>query len=317
MKIRTLSDEEIKRECGLEFVAVPSLTQFGGLQPFLRFLDRVRIKERLSACCGSDKASALLQLMCGLTVGAKSMEGVAEVCKDPAFKRFIKRPLSATQLTRTFKKLSASEIANLHELTTALGIMEFAETSYRGLTVTLDIDATAVEKYGKQEGVTAGYIAKDQIKPCYQYLFVRNSNLHSFVYGTIREGSTHSQNGFLEYLRMLLPMFNGEWTLRLRADSGYFNEEAFSMCSSQNVEFYIKAPMSDSRQRLADRESTLWTPDEADSSVSYASIQTNTKEGYIWREIFKRVRDKDSDELLFPSYRTYCLATNNLEVKLF
>lgn len=314
MNIRTLSDEEIKREFGLEFVVVPSLTQFGGLQPFLRFLDKVRIRERLSACCGPDKASALLQLMFGLTVGAKSMEGVAEVCKDPVFKRFLKRPLSATQLTRNLKKLSACEIVNLHELTTALGIMEFAETSYRGLTVTLDIDATAVEKYGKQEGVAAGYIAKGDIKPCYQYLFVRNSNLHSFVYGTIREGSTHSQNGFLEYLKMLLPMFNGEWTLRLRADSGYFNEEAFSMCSAQNVEFYVKAPMSDSRQRLADLETIEWISDAADPNVAYASIQTNTKAGYIWREIFKRVRDKDSDKVLFPSYRTYCLATNNLDV---
>jgi hypothetical protein len=169
MKIRTLSDAEIKRELGIEFVVARNLSQFGGLQPFLKFLDKVRIRERLTACCGTDKASALLQLMFGLVVGTNSMEGVAEVCKDPAFKSFIKRPLSATQLTRTFKKITAAEISSLHELTTALGIMEFAETSYRGLTVTLDIDATAVEKYGKQEGVAAGYIAKDEIKPCYQY----------------------------------------------------------------------------------------------------------------------------------------------------
>lgn len=315
MKIRTLSDAEIKRELGIEFVVTRNLSQFGGLQPFLKFLEKVRIKERLTSCCGADKASALLQLMFGLLVGSTSMESVAEVCKDPAFKSFIKRPLSATQLTRTFKKITAAEISSLHELTTALGIMEFAETSYRGLTVTLDIDATAVEKYGKQEGVAAGYIGKDEIKPCYQYLFVRNSNLHSFVYGTIREGSTHSQNGFIEYLKMLLPMFNGEWSLRLRADSGYFNEAAFSMCSAQNVEYFIKAPMIDSRQRVADLDSTQWEQDTDDPDVQYASIQTNTKEGYIWREIFKRVRDKDSKDLLFPSYKTYCLATNNLDLR--
>lgn len=314
MKIKTLSDKQIRREFGLEFVHAPNLSKFGGLLPLLHFFGKVQLKERLSACCGPDKASALMQIMFGICVGAHSMESVAEVCRDPAFKSFVRRPLSATQLTRTLKKISPSELARLHELTTAMGVMEFAATSYKGLPVTFDIDATAVEKYGHQEGVAEGYISKDEIKPCYQYLFIRNDSLHSFVYGTIRDGSSHSQNAFVEYLKMLLPIFGGQWTLRIRADSGYFNEEAFSLCSEQNVAFYIKAPMSESRQRLAVSEQLTWVDDEANPDISYAVYQTNTKEGYIWREVFKRVKDPDSRSLLFPSYKTYCLATNDLDM---
>lgn len=315
MKIKTLSDKQIKEEFGLEFVNAPNLSLFGGLTPFLHFLEKVQIKDRLIAACGPDKASALLQIMLGICVGAQSMEAVAEACKDPIFKGFLNRPRSATQITRSLKKISSSELAQLHELTTALGLMEFASTSFRGLPVTFDIDATSIEKYGHQEGVAAGYLAKDEIKPCYQYLFIRNDALHSFVYGTIRDGSTHSQNAFVDYLRMLLPFFNGQWTLRIRADSGYFNEEAFSLCSEQNVAFYIKAPMSESRSRLANNDKLVWTEDESDPDIEYSTYQTNTKSGYIWREIFKRVKDKDSKDLLFPSYKTYCLATNDLEMK--
>jgi Transposase DDE domain group 1 len=315
MEMKTLSDAEIKKTFGVEFFHSPNLSQFGGLQPFLSFLDKVQIFDRLRATCGREKASSLLQIMLGICVGAKSMEGISIACKDPVFKNFIKRPLVPTQIVRNLKNITALELAQLHELTVSLGILEFASTSFKGLPVTFDFDATAVEKHGSQEGVTAGYIGDDIIKPCYQYLFIRNDKLNSFVYGTVREGSTHSQNGFTEYLKMLLPLFNQEWTLRIRADAGYFNEEAFTLCSENNVAFYIKAPMSEARQRLANGDHLTWVNDEADTDVKYAIYQTRTKQGYIWREIFKRVKDKDSKDLLFPSYKTYCLATNEPDIK--
>ncbi len=62
------------------------------------------------------------------------------------------------------------------------------------------MDATSVEKYGSQEGVEKGYVGADQPESCYQYLLIYFNNRKTFLYGTIRAGSSHSQNDFCGYL---------------------------------------------------------------------------------------------------------------------
>ena len=169
-------------------------------------------------------------------------------------------------------------------------------------------------KHGHQEGVEHGYVGNgDQTEKCYQYLFFRLHELNTFLYGTIRAGSAHSQNGISLYLRRFLPMFKRSGRqLRLRGDSGFFNEESFDICHENDTFFYIKAPMSPTRREQAASDKINWQEMQMGSGVYYASRITYTAKGTMWREVFKRQEIED-EAALFPTYRYDCVATNDLK----
>lgn len=309
--ITPISYEKIKGEYKLEFVNLTKISLFGGLPTFIRFLQQASLLERLEGLVGTSAAKAMLQIMLGSLMGARSMEEVALLSKDKVVSDFIGSPLSATRIVRVLRKKTKSEIHALHEFSLSNALLDMASCTDKDHYQTIDIDATACEKYGHQEGVAFGYMDKDQIKKCYQYLIIRNDALNTIMYGTIRDGSTHSQNDFCGYLNMILPMFSGQWRLRLRADSGYFNDLAFDICHQNSVHFFVKAPMSEARMAQALSPHLNWQADPDDSSVEYATRQTVTKQGTLWNEIFKRVVNPTSSR----GYSFACIATNDLNAR--
>lgn len=307
--------EAIAREFGVVFEPTKKVSQFGGLEPFLALLRKGRIRERLAAEFGEEKARTLTQFLVGLVSGARSFKDLGNVAQDGLVGRFLKNPVGKVQLIRDFKSFTREDLERFHEFVTSLAILELLGDVPQTETLVFDVDATAVEKYGSQEGVEHGYVDRGKVETCYQYLFFRLHNLNTFLYGTIRGGSAHSQNDFCGYLSRFLPMFKARWKTAWRADSGYFNEDAFDLFSSNDATFFIKAPMSESRMALAMGSSELvWRPDPQQKGVELASRSTRTKQGTIWREIFRRTAKPNNQLTLLESfsYRYDCLATNDL-----
>jgi Transposase DDE domain group 1 len=317
--------EKVLKEFGVEFDRRPIVSQFGGLAPFLAFLNKGQFRRRLAEQFGEQKARSIIQLMIGIIVGAKDMEDVERIGNDDGYiRKYLKQGLvgavGAIQLGRDFRAFKKSELESFHDFNMSLPILELAREIPQTETLIFDIDATAVEKYGKQEGVEEGYVEKDKILSCYQYLFFRLHNLDTFFYGTIRGGAAHSQNGFTQYLRRFLPLFKSKWRTVWRADSGYFNESAFDVFSENDATFFIKAPMSEPRAGMASTSvELLWKQDSRDKNAEYASRLTNTAQGTVWREVFKRSKKKGKQlELLgIAEYRYDCVATNDLVIDDF
>jgi len=309
--ITPVSYEKIKSDYRLEFVDLTKTSSFGGLPIFIHFLERSNFRSRLAEILGDAAAKGLLQIMLGSLMGARSMEDVALLSKDRVIKGFIKAPLSATRIPRVLRKVAKSQIQHLHELTLSNALLDMTASTDKEYFQTLDFDATADLMYGRQEGVAYGYVDKDQIKKCYQYQIIRNDALNTIVYGTVRDGSAHSQNDFCGYLSMILPLFSGTWALRVRADSGYFNENAFDICHVNNIYFFIKAPMSLTRKSFATSGLLKWRPDPDEPSIEYATFQTKTAKGNPWQEIFKRERALDKPD----GFRYACLASNDFRAE--
>lgn len=313
---KKLTMADVKREFGIEIDTSGRLAQFGGVRPFLALLKKADIKRRLAEVVGADAARVILQLMVGIIAGAADMEEVERIGKDAAIAPYLGRPLSATRIPRVLAELSPSTIEKLHEFVISLSLLDLATFYQEGGFLDIEADATAVEKHGKQEGVEDGYVDKDKIKPCYQYLLFRLHQTNAFFYGTIRGGAAHSQNGFGDYLRRFLPIFKEtQWRVRLRLDSGFFSEEALEEASANKAFIYVKAPMSDSRHRQAASPSLVWQEDKKDSCVSWAEYKTVTGKGAEYREIFKRTEVRPEGEL-FCDYRYDCVATNDMEMSL-
>lgn len=312
--------KELKQEFGVVFGKSPrKVSQLGGLDLFAQFLRKGLFRDRLTALFGPYKTRSMLQLMMGVIAGAKDMEDVERLKADPVVSRFIGNTVVATQLTRDFKAFSAVEIQSLHDFNLKLSLYSLLESVPLGTRLTIDIDATPVLKYGSQEGVERGYVEKNKIEPCYQYILFRAHELNSILYGTIRAGSAHSQNGIEEYLSRLLPLIGHRWDVVLRMDAGFFNEKIFDICAKHDATAFIKAPMSKARSSFAFHSKELiWrkNPDDVNDAWEYASYVTKTQAGTTWREVFKRIEVRlDEKEDLGISgvvgYRYQCVATND------
>ena len=313
---KKLTMADVKRHFGIEIETCERLAQFGGVRPFLALLKEANIKQRLSAAVGDDAARVILQLCLAIIVGAADMEEVERCGKDGAIAPFLGRPLSATRIPRVLAEMTPSSIEKLHEFIVSLSLLDLATFHKDGGFLDIEADATAIEMHGHQEGVEFGYVEKDTVLPCYQYLLFRLHQTNAFFYGTLRAGSAHSQNGFGDYLRRFLPIFKEtQWRVRLRLDSGFFSEEVIDEATANKAFVYVKAPMSESRKAQAMSHSHQWQEDRKDPRISWTSYQTVTAKGAIYREVFKRTEVKD-DGALFSDYRYDSVVTNDMDMSL-
>lgn len=315
-----MTDQEAKKillKAGMIFDENLNISQFGGLEPFIKFLEKGNFRSRLEKQFGFYKARSLLQIMLGLVVGAKSMNDIGKISKDPLIIKYLINPIEEAQLGRDVRSFSRSEIESFHDFNMSLAIFDFVQNLTHDEDLVFDVDATSVEKYGYQEGVEKGYVGQDDPESCYQYLLFRLHNRNSFLYGTIRGGSAHSQNDFCGYLQRFLPLMKNKWKNTWRADAGYFNENAFDLFIENAAHFFIKAPMSTSRLNLVQTSPDIVWSKEVDG-ISYASRATKTSKGHIYLEIFKRKLIDNKGQLSLgeiASYRYDCLATNNMTIE--
>lgn len=186
---------KVEAEFKLVFERSDRLSQFGGLYVLLEFLRKGRFKNRLTSLFGEEKARSILQLLIGVIAGADRMVGVARAGEDPLIARFLGRPIGEAQLGRDFRAFSKAQIQALHDWVMSLAVLDLVREIPHSDPLVFDVDATAVRKFGEQEGVEFGYLERDQIEECYQYLFFRLENLETLLHGTLRAGSAHSQNG--------------------------------------------------------------------------------------------------------------------------
>jgi len=314
-----LSPEQVRKilaDFGMEYSTKNNLSQLGGLRVLLELLKRGKYRDRLKALFGPYKTRTILQSLIGLWAGARTMVEIGQTGKDPLVKKFVEGIVEEAQLGRDFRSFSRSEIEALHDFNVSQTVFDLVQKTPQTETLYFDIDATSVEKFGKQEGVEKGYVGKDQPESCYQYLLIYFNNRKTFLHGTIRGGSAHSQNDFCGYLQRFLPMLAKRWNSVFRGDSGYYNEKAFDLFSEHAASFFIKAPMSQSRQNFVQLSPALtWGPEVR--GVSFASYLTVTATGTKVREIYKRTRLDNLGQLSLgevSSHRYDCLATNDFTI---
>jgi len=248
-----ISDAEARQillKFGYEYTTKNNLSQLGGLRVLMALLQKGKYRERLREQFGQYKARSILQTLVGLWAGARTMVEIGQTGKYPLARKFIEEPVEEAQLGCDFRSFTRPELEALHDFNVSQTLLDLVQKMPQTETLFFDIDATSVEKYGKQEGVDTGYVGKTLPESCYQYLLIYFNNRKTFLYGTIRGGSAHSQNDFCGYLTRFLPMLARRWNSVFRGDSGYYNERAFDLFTEHAATFLIKAPMSESRQNF-------------------------------------------------------------------
>ena len=160
-------------------------------------------------------------------------------------------------------------------------------------TITIDIDATAANIYGKQEGALKGYNPERKDKRCFQLQVWSIRETKSLLKVELRKGNVHCSNGFLQDLKVLIPELKKLGVnIRLVADSGYEKFNVFDYLDDMGVGFVIAQ-----KQRENVKNAGKWAKNKK-KSLKYNCTLKERKlitEGGEYRQIFTQV-DRVYDE---------------------
>jgi hypothetical protein len=122
-----------------------------------------------------------------------------------------------------FKRFTQGMVVRFYE---PLWAWQLARLPKREGGYSLDLDSTALERYGEQEGVKKAYNPRKPGRGSHHPLLAVLGEAHFILHGWLRSGNTRADSGVVEFLKEALAKLQGlEWIRRVRADAGFFAEE--------------------------------------------------------------------------------------------
>jgi hypothetical protein len=174
---------------------------------------------------------------------------------------------------------------------------------YNERKLTIDIDSTVIERYGKQEGVGSNYKSHHSHHPIIAFA----AEIKMVVHSTMREGNAVSNTGFDPFLDELLKILSKEKIGLIRSDSGFYGNPTLKKLESEDLKYIVAAKMNGG---LVERILTISKWRKLKNGIEYSSFEYKAQG---WKEYrhFVVVR-KDGDKLpqstgktLFPDHDQY------------
>lgn len=125
--------------------------------------------------------------------------------------------------------------------------------------ITLDLDSTVIERYGKQEGSKKGYNPRKRGRPSQHPLIAFVSELKPVVNGWLRPGNTSSANNMESFLEETFRILGGEKIGLLRADNGFSSGKCLNHFESHNISYIVSAKFHSAIKRMLMRD-IQWIP---------------------------------------------------------
>ena len=107
----------------------------------------------------------------------------------------------------------------------------------------LDLDSTAITRYGKQEGNAIGYNPAKRNRPSHHPLFAFLGNERMVVNSWLRSGDASSAHQCIAFLNETLSILQNKKVGLLRADSGFASDTIFTHLESQKINYVIAGRM--------------------------------------------------------------------------
>lgn len=107
----------------------------------------------------------------------------------------------------------------------------------------LDLDSTAITRYGNQEGNIIGYNPNKRGRPSHHPLFAFLGNERMVVNSWLRSGDTSSAHQCVDFLEETLAILQNKKIGLLRADSGFASDTIFTHLETKQVNYVIAGRM--------------------------------------------------------------------------
>ena len=122
----------------------------------------------------------------------------------------------------------------------------------------LDLDSTAITRYGKQEGNEIGYNPAKRNRPSHHPLFAFLGNERMVVNSWLRSGDASSAHQCIAFLNETLSILQNKKVGLLRADSGFASDTIFTHLESEKINYVIAGRMHQGIQSKI-RQLKTWT----------------------------------------------------------
>lgn len=298
------------------------VTPWGGLVLFSGLARQVGLEKALREALpfhltspnATDPVEVVLAFMAGVLVGSRRLAQIERLRWDEGARQILglKRFVSDTTLGRFFRRFTFGSVSTVFE-----ALMKWQLNQITVDDEVLDLDSSAMERYGKQDGAFLGYNPKKHRRPSHHPLIATLGRKPWVVHAWLRSGNTSSARGaefFLEETLALLP--EGKRIPFLRADSGFGVEPFVKRVEDRDFLYAISARFTKGLKNLVPTVS--WRQLEPGIEVGETVFQAHG-----WsrarRVVLVRQRTKADDFVrgreLFddPAYAYQAILTNRLE----
>ena len=230
-----------------------NLTSFGGAGLIRKFFQRHHLKKKIEqqvqiASRRQSKFSVgtmLTGLLYGLFLGYVRPGQMGILVTDRVFLKiagFLYFPVQST-ISRFLSDLKVAVAQQIGRLNFSL-LMQFRKGFQDFLELTLDLDLHVRPVFGRQQRAAVGYNPKKKGRKCYQTMLCYIGETRDYLGGLFRSGNHHSSYQAIPFLKKMLGRLPGHLkTIRLRADSGFFNLEFLKFLVKRGIEFYVVVPL--------------------------------------------------------------------------
>ena len=288
----------------------PSLTPFAGVLLAGELIRQTGLIERLDAAVdavapfkerrrGASAGELLVSLSEAMLVGGSHLAHLDLLRQDSAGAAFraVGEPLPPSTASQLLRRLTPVQCRAAIAALAAIGNAVDAELGLDPTEpVSLDLDATATEVYGRQkEDAAFNY----EGKRCYGSQVVTWAERHRILDAELLSGSASAKPSAADMLgRSLaaLPPDHGE--VRLRGDSDYYFMHLLHACRHQNVRFAVSVSRSAAMWRAEESiPASAWRParDMAGAEVAETTYTPGDWEHEPLRLLIRRVRIRAAD----------------------
>lgn len=232
-----------------------SVSPWGGLRIVREFVHRLGLEETLKQAalpppgsnCGYHAADVLMSFLVSIWIGGNRFAHCGLLRCDEVIKKIFgwKRVASESTFSRFFRKftwqMNDKIFPELQQWTLGL---------FTTMTVTMDLDSTVVERYGRQEGSRKGYNPRKPGRASHHPLIAFISELKVVANGWLRSGDTASSNNVIRFLDETLSVLGNLTVGLLRADSGFFSEKCLHFFESRHLSYIVAARFTPPLKRL-------------------------------------------------------------------
>ncbi len=248
-KIILESRSSRKRSLGVE-IGDEKITTHGGLAPMKAFFDRIGLRHlfhrRFSHHDGRRYSSAEMfeLLLASKILGDTRMSEIERYSKDEAVKYILdlRSVPAATTASRFLERMETRDLLVLQLAWAELLRKQFL----RGRSsIVVDVDATPLLQWGKQEGIAKGYCPQRRGGKTYSPNLAFDAKTGMPLHGVLRPGNRNSLGPVGEFEEFLDFLF--AFVLRdiprvvFRADSGYYANRIFKYLEAQGAQYVVSA----------------------------------------------------------------------------
>ena len=229
------------------------LVSWSGLAIIRQLVERLGVAPAIDAavrvlrrCKWYTESDHILTMIYNMLTGGSTLSDINRFRDDPGVKRLLgteRIPHATTTgdfLARFGEDRNALALSELREVGEDLQQQSFAMLPRaRRAVATIDLDSSIHEVYGeKKEGADFAY----NNTWSYSVLYGTLAETGDLLYMDLREGYRYTSYGSKDVLPGMIKRVGEHFrAVRMRADSGYYDQKLVQICAARGVEFFIVA----------------------------------------------------------------------------